>query len=319
MVFAVLIAIDLNSLLIAPIDLEVSFLVAGYVLLMPPVVSLLIPWSARVHLAWVGVHAAIVGVISVVVPPEAHATGGPRVLLALMFVSSAVSVFGNLANLRARLIAFTQLEQIRVMNRKARRDDVRLRRLNALLTNLARTDELTGLGNRVALQLQLQRIRGRIDRHGEQFAVLMLDLDHFKAINDRLGHSAGDAVLRQVGRAIEAATRSSDAAFRYGGEEFVVVVEVHQPGDVAVVGERIRKAVADLGIGHPANAPYGTVTISMGGCLVDRSRLATTDDAWFQSADAALYQAKRTGRNRSVIAGSGPAYAHRLTVAALPN
>jgi diguanylate cyclase (GGDEF)-like protein len=254
-----------------------------------------------VHIAWLISHAIAAAILSMLATPEWRAIGGPRTLMALLVVASTVSLLGHLANLRARVVSFGQIEQIRSMNRHARRDDVRLRRLNSLLQTVARTDELTGLGNRVGLERHLRAMRSRIDRRGDQFVLLMLDLDRFKAINDSLGHNAGDDVLRRIAQAIEGAMRAGDAVYRFGGEEFIAIVALDAQAEAAIVAERVRSEIEALAISHPANPPFGKVTVSIGGCVVDRSRLGEDDDAWLRRADEALYAAKGLGRNRSVI------------------
>lgn len=298
----VLLATDGAIGMVIGIDVEVSLMCAGYVLLLPPIVALLIPWSTTTHLAWLVIHTLLVAMMSSLVPLEAHAFGGPRVLLGLLLVSSAVSVLGHLANLAARTASFSHIEQIRRMNRAARRDDARLRALNASLESMARTDQLTGLGNRAALDEQLAAMRSLIDRAGATYAVLMFDLDRFKGVNDELGHSAGDDVLRRVSRAMRDAMRAGDGAYRFGGEEFIAMVRLAQDDDAFATAERVRRVIERLAIAHPSNPPFGVVTASVGGCVVDRIRLAEPSDAWFACADRALYEAKRLGRNRSVVA-----------------
>ena len=306
LIFAILVTIDVAAAITAQVDLEMAMMVAGYMLLMPLVVALLIPWNTRIHVAWLVVHGVLVGLMATFEPVAASALGGPKSLIGVLLLASAISVVGHLSNLRGRVASFALIEQVRSMNRTARRDDVRLRRLNGLLEDMAHTDELTGLGNRAALRDRLEAIRSRIDRHGTRFALLMLDLDHFKAINDRLGHFAGDDVLRRVADGIRAATRTGDGTFRFGGEEFIAIIELSDSDEVMLVAERLREAVEALGIDHPANGPFAHVTVSIGGCVVDRRRLGAPDEAWFQSADAALYAAKRQGRNRTVISGDTP-------------
>lgn len=306
LIFAILIAIDVAAAITGQVDVEMAMMVAGYMLLMPLVVALLIPWNTRIHLAWLVVHVVLVGLMATFEPVTASALGGPKSLIGVLLLASAISIVGHLSNLRGRVASFALIEQIRSMNRTARRDDVRLRRLNVLLEEMAHRDELTGLGNRAALRDRLAAVRSRIDRLGTCYGLLMLDIDHFKAINDRLGHFAGDDVLRRVAEAIHAATRAADGAFRFGGEEFIAIVELAGPDAVTVVAERIRRAVEALGINHPANGAFANVTVSIGGCVVDRRRLGAPDEAWFQAADAALYVAKRQGRNRTVIAGDTP-------------
>jgi diguanylate cyclase len=166
---------------------------------------------------------------------------------------------------------------------------------------MARTDQLTGLGNRAALEDQLAAMRSVIDRAGVRYAVLLLDLDRFKLINDELGHSAGDDVLRRVSRGMRGAMRAGDGAFRFGGEEFIAIVHLAEGDDAFAAAERVRRVIERIAIAHPSNPPFGVVTASVGGCVVDRARLEEPPDAWFASADRALYEAKRLGRNRSVV------------------
>jgi diguanylate cyclase (GGDEF)-like protein len=161
------------------------------------------------------------------------------------------------------------------------------------------TDHLTGLRSyaffREALRHEVQRAR----RYGGCCALVVLDLDRFKEFNDRYGHAAGNQLLARVGGAILTATRQSDVAARFGGEELVVLV----PGDAttaAAVAERIRVAVAAITVTTGAGrAPVGT-TVSVG--VAEYPQDAATADALFAAADAALYAAKRTGRNRVVVA-----------------
>ena len=148
--------------------------------------------------------------------------------------------------LRARVLSFVQIERIRALNRQARRDHARLDRLNAILEQSARTDELTGLKNRSSMQRDLRAIRGRITRHREVYGVLVLDLDRFKAINDSLGHVAGDRVLRAVAGLLLNAVRADDSVYRYGGEEFVVLLEVTQPNEALMAAERMRQTVEEV-------------------------------------------------------------------------
>ena len=298
----VLVAVDGSIGTVARLDDQAAdLLAAGYFLLLPAFVALLLPWSTRMHASWVAVHLVVAALIMQpsIVPAV---NGGPKVFFGLLLVSSAGSLLGHFGTLRARVGNFLQLEQIRLLNRDMRRRDLRLTALNVLLERAAVTDPLTGLGNRAALHEHLAAARNRVDRYGERFAVLMLDLDHFKAINDTMGHFVGDDVLRQVARAINETTRASDGMYRFGGEEFLSIARLDAAEDAHAVAERLRVAVESLRLAHPANTPHAVVTVSVGATIVDRSRLAQSDDAWLHAADVALYTAKREGRNRSVIA-----------------
>ncbi|GGC06242.1 GGDEF domain-containing protein [Cellulomonas carbonis] len=162
-------------------------------------------------------------------------------------------------------------------------------------------DDLTGLANRTAFWDRLAHRLERADRRGAAFAVLFLDLDDFKAVNDTLGHAAGDQLLVEVARRIRGELRAGDTAARVGGDEFVVLLDDVASGDVAL-------AVARR-VGERLCAPYelGThrvTTTSSIGVAVGRHGLQTPD-AIVAAADAAMYDAKRSGRGACVLHGAG--------------
>jgi diguanylate cyclase (GGDEF)-like protein len=221
--------------------------------------------------------------------------------LALLLLTTVVSQFGHVSNLRGRVNSFRQIQRISALNRQGGRDHLRLDRLNQLLAQSATTDELTGLRNRLGLASDLNVVRSRIERQGDRYEILMLDLDRFKAINDSVGHVAGDGVLRAAADAISAALRPGDRAYRYGGEEFLVVVRLSERDDALTAGERIRLNVEQLRLSNPGNPPHGVVTVSIGITTVGQADLADDDDAWVSRADAALYRAKDGGRNRCEV------------------
>jgi diguanylate cyclase (GGDEF)-like protein len=291
------VACDVATVALGVYRPELGVVAAAYLLLLPTIVSLAIPWSTKTHVLWLAVHGA--GVVGYTAVAPEGALGGTRGdILALLVVAITMSQFGHVAGLRARVVSFIQIERIRALNRQARRDQVRMDRLNRILEQTARTDELTGLRNRLSLKLDLGIVRARIARHHERYGVLMLDLDRFKAINDRFGHVEGDGVLRDIAVACVKALRPDDASYRYGGEEFVVLIRVTRPQQALVAAERIRRAVEELCLPHPGNPPYDRVTVSVGVAVIGREDLEADDDAWFARADAALYRAKDGGRNR---------------------
>ncbi len=154
----------------------------------------------------------------------------------------------------------------------------------------AATDALTGIPNRAYFE-DLADMLGRGRRANDSLGVLMLDIDHFKAVNDRYGHEAGDDVLRALGRVLRMTVRADDVPARYGGEEFVVVLRRATPETAVEIAERLRRAVrridtGPLGIGGPVTVSIG-VSVGTGSA---RSLLSR--------ADAALYEAKRRGRDR---------------------
>jgi diguanylate cyclase (GGDEF)-like protein len=202
--------------------------------------------------------------------------------------------------------------QIRIRERlegDLRRATAALQRHNASLQNLADSDSLTGLANRRLFEDRLVREYERARRSGAPFALVMIDIDHFKQYNDRYGHVAGDDCLRRVAGAIAAgARRPADLAARYGGEEFAVILADTDLAGAQSVADRIRAAVAGLDLRHQDN-PSGRVTLSMG-LYVGHPALADRNDplAWVDVADRLLYEAKGAGRNR-VVAREGHAAA----------
>ena len=174
------------------------------------------------------------------------------------------------------------------MRIKRLQDELHIR--NDELDRLSRVDGLTGLYNRRHIDEQLGKEILTAERHGQPLAVLMLDIDHFKRVNDVDGHPAGDQVLRQFADRLTEATRAGDTVGRWGGEEFIVIAP-HTDLDGALgLGERIRAAVADDEMVAGDHTIAVTVSIGCGigpagGRLVER-------------ADAALYRSKSEGRNR---------------------
>ena len=164
---------------------------------------------------------------------------------------------------------------------------------------LARTDALTGVLNRGALMGELESETARARREGSSLGVGMLDIDHFKLVNDTHGHAVGDAVLQEVVSRAAAVLRPYDRLGRFGGEEFLVIIPGPSDGEIGVVLERIRAAVAQspIGVGE-LRVP---VTVSIGG--VDRG--GESRDDLILRADAALYAAKDQGRDRVVMSGAG--------------
>ncbi len=162
-------------------------------------------------------------------------------------------------------------------------------------------DPLTGLYNRRYLQESLFREMAHSKRNHSTFAVLMIDVDHFKKFNDTYGHHAGDVVLQNVAHVIEARFRRSDVSCRFGGEEFTVLL----PGTDLELAKRLAndvlEGIRDLVLTHE-NRPLERVTASLGVALFPEN--GSTPQALLDAADAALYQAKETGRNRVVVCGA---------------
>lgn len=160
------------------------------------------------------------------------------------------------------------------------------------LRALSVTDELTGLANRRLLMERLGREVERTRRAERPLSALMLDLDHFKKVNDELGHARGDEVLRAVARAVMDQVRRIDTVGRYGGEEFVVLLPESPKAHALVVAEKLRAAIHDL---HPAGL---ALTVSIGVAAMPDDATAAAD--LIEAADRALFAAKRAGRDRVV-------------------
>ncbi|WP_027927914.1 GGDEF domain-containing protein [Amycolatopsis benzoatilytica] len=163
------------------------------------------------------------------------------------------------------------------------------------------TDEKTGLLNTAGWHDLATNELARVRRRGEGsgFAVLMIDLDHFKRINDTYGHLTGDEVLAAVAVAIEASVRQSDTVGRFGGEEFVVLVPATGRTDVLGIAERVRVAVGELTVAVGGPVRIDGLSVSVG--VASYPEAGTTLDEVLRSADAALYRAKDAGRNRVSI------------------
>ncbi|GAB7021727.1 sensor domain-containing diguanylate cyclase [Salidesulfovibrio brasiliensis] len=161
---------------------------------------------------------------------------------------------------------------------------------------LALMDELTGVGNRRAAEEALRSAHRKLAVDGIPYGVLFVDIDHFKAINDTYGHDVGDDVLRMIASTLKEGLRERDAVFRWGGEEFMLVLGGSGRDGLCTVGERIRM-LAEQSWLEVGDEKVG-VTVSMGGCTA----LAEADvETVVKCADEALYDAKQTGRNRVCV------------------
>ena len=170
-----------------------------------------------------------------------------------------------------------------------------------LIADLASLDGLTGLKNRRALDAHLLHAWQLALRDRRPIGVLLVDVDHFKAFNDRYGHQAGDAALRRIAAVASGTTRRPlDLVARYGGEEFAVILYDAQPDHVRAVAEQMRLGVLNLGIEHDDSPPLRKTTISIGVAIVWPT-LKRTPQGMIQLADEALYAAKHGGRNCVVV------------------
>ena len=163
------------------------------------------------------------------------------------------------------------------------------------LCELSLKDPLTGLANRRYLYATLDREIDRVTRAGDSALLLMLDIDHFKQVNDDHGHLAGDLVLQSVARTLSACVRPMDTIARYGGEEFAIVLPSCQANFARVVGERVRRAIESTPIRiSPIEQVH--ITVSIGGAFA-LQWIRSTKQLWVERADQQLYVAKQAGRN----------------------
>lgn len=185
---------------------------------------------------------------------------------------------------------------------------VQLQRKNDELDKMLTIDPLTRVGNRTAMDETLFRVRNLFDRHGTPATVIMIDLDHFKVINDTLGHSEGDKVLRRVADQVQARLRPTDTLYRYGGEEFIVVAENTSLSQASFLAEGIRQLIA----GYKGDQRQAEIdlTVSIG---VAQLRADESTNSMVDRADKALYKAKSMGRNWVCFDGE-----HELDDAELP-
>lgn len=189
------------------------------------------------------------------------------------------------------------LQHCRLVTLIEHEDDPRIKRLQAQLEEARKrsmTDALTGVWNRNQFDEFLRIEIPRAERYGQPICLLVLDIDHFKRVNDEHGHSVGDEVLRQVSDLIRQQIRLVDSLFRWGGEEFAVLLPNTSLSAARFIAERLRQA-----IGQFCFETAGVVTVSIGAAELERGETA---EAWFSRADDALYEAKNLGRDQVVCA-----------------
>jgi diguanylate cyclase (GGDEF)-like protein len=174
------------------------------------------------------------------------------------------------------------------------------------LCNLSSRDPLTGLANRRQFETAMAREVDRVARAGEPALVLMIDIDHFKKVNDTHGHAAGDEVIKAVARALADCIRPMDTVARYGGEEFAMILPNCPPAFAQNVAERIRRKVEAQRVAVTPGREIG-VTVSIGGAFAPQW-VRSSSQLWVNRADQQLYRAKSEGRNRACL--EQPAISH---------
>jgi diguanylate cyclase len=228
--------------------------------------------------------------------PESNFT---TVLLCVPFLLSYPLVLG-VVMYRLSIELSRRKDELKLEKRRA--DEANLTKTR-VLAELAARDELTGLFNRRHMSELLAQQRAICQRSGEGFAVALVDLDHFKRINDNHGHAAGDSVLRAFAEQARAAMRGTDTVGRWGGEEFLVIYPRSTAQEAAQGATRLLEQVATAVVTTPGGEPL-TFTVSIG---LTEHLPPETVEALIERADRAMYQAKTQGRNRVVTLWTAPA------------
>lgn|GEM_PF-1681748 len=193
-------------------------------------------------------------------------------------------------------------KQLEAATRKLSTLNLQLADSNRKLEEMTVTDELTGLSNMRFMTQFLEKQFQLLMRYERPFAVMMIDLDHFKSVNDRNDHVTGSNTIRTIGRLIEQMTRTSDVKARYGGDEYIVAMPETDPIGAKLVADRIRESIAEtLHTGH--NEKSFAVTASIGVASFNKTRHMSFRDL-VKEADRAMYLAKHQGRNRVVEASA---------------
>lgn len=198
--------------------------------------------------------------------------------------------------LKAKLIA---AHRLMTLHRRLAAQNNELEALNKQLYEEGRVDSLTRVGNRLRMTEELEAAHDRVRRYGHRYCIALCDVDFFKKYNDTCGHQAGDEALRAVGRMLKEQSRTGDSVYRYGGEEFLVLLPEQSIENAELAMERMRHALEALEIAHPGKTPPGVVTMSVGiaSLLPDDGKSV---EELLKEADDALYHAKQSGRNRVV-------------------
>jgi diguanylate cyclase (GGDEF)-like protein len=290
----------------------------GTVGLIPIGFAIFVPLERKAHLVWLALANLILACIVLELWATRMEFSHPIAMLVAGAMATALSVGANAVQLGRRRQTNGQLLAVRGLygRMKEHEQDLRrqdeflfmqqetlvvqqaeLLRLNEELETIARMDALTGIGNRLRLNEDLAQLAARIERSGGTAGLLLMDLDRFKRLNDTCGHLAGDAALRGVADVLRKTSRVGDGVYRYGGEEFLVLLHDCDESALYAAGQRYLTAIQAAGMAHPDNPPYGLVTASAGATELSQAN-CTDVDAALHDADEALYVAKEHGRNR---------------------
>jgi diguanylate cyclase (GGDEF)-like protein len=212
-----------------------------------------------------------------------------------LVLTVGVSVVGMALIVRASVLRRQQT--VLLSDLHAREQE--LRQANGRLSDESRRDALTGVGNRLRLREDLAELRAQSRRRDGGYCMVLCDLDRFKDYNDAFGHQAGDRALQEVAALLCEHTRDGDRVYRYGGEELLLLLPEQDLTAGRAAAERHRSNLEQLALPHPSNPPAGIVTLSAG---IAAAQPGETPDDVLRRADAALYRAKRSGRNRTAAA-----------------
>jgi two-component system, cell cycle response regulator len=204
----------------------------------------------------------------------------------------------NRHELEARLLVASRITKL---YGELAEQQVQLERLNRQLFSQARLDGLTQVGNRLKMREDLNILAAHVTEQGESFCAVMCDVDHFKPYNDKYGHLQGDEVLKKIAGTLVQGCRPNDEVYRFGGEEFLLVIPDQSIEVACAVAERHRARIEQLAI-PSIGSPTAVVTISAGVASINPSGRPSIKE-WLERADEALYRAKQLGRNRVI----GPA------------
>jgi len=229
----------------------------------------------------------------------------PRVAELAAVLDTPIGSQPDLAGLRERvqesLVALSEQYESLVLTLEAvvtakEALETQLRESNARLLELASTDELTRVANRRAIEASLRRDLARADRDASHLSIAILDIDHFKTVNDTWGHAVGDAVLTMLGQVLGSSLRGGDLVGRWGGEEFLCILPGTDLPGAQIVAQRLRKAIYE----HPVPGPRGMVqvTASFGLATIRGPGCKNATEDLVRRADTALYAAKESGRDR---------------------
>jgi len=253
--------------------------------------GLVLPWDPRWHIGWLAAASGLSAAVVLVAPTPSFGAVDPAGVMLSIGAAALASGVGQLVVRRQLRAMLEQRFELRRVSRYVKQQDARVDALNRELTRTARLDTVTGIGNRRALDEALAALAGR------RLAAVLLDLDHFKAFNDRNGHLSGDAALTRIGEILRAVVRGHDLVFRYGGEEFLILLPGGDLSGATSLAERVRSAVEK----DERTGTWG-LTMSAGVAVADRFNSANPTQL-LRRADNALYQAKRLGRNRVAVDG----------------